>query len=96
MQKKKLITIFEKGVRYGKMTAEEVDCSKKQSFIFYLNLEEAAASQADLIIEAVPEKAEIKRSVFETIEEHAPEHCLFCYEYFNDEPDRNWFLWKTS
>ena len=36
-----------------------------------------AVSSADLVIEAVPEKAEIKRHVFETLEENAPEHCLF-------------------
>jgi len=36
-----------------------------------------AASKADLVIEAVPEKSEIKKQVFETLEEHAPAHCYF-------------------
>ena len=38
---------------------------------------EEVASQADLVIEAVPEKAEIKRAVFESLEQFVPEHCLF-------------------
>ena len=38
---------------------------------------EEVASQADLVIEAVPEKAEIKRAVFESLEQYVPEHCLF-------------------
>lgn len=67
--------IFEKGVRYGKITSEEADCAKNR-LLYSSNLKEAAF-KADLIIEAVPERAEIKKAVFETIEEHAQEHCYF-------------------
>lgn len=73
--KKDISTIFEKGVRYEKITKEEADTAKSR-FLYSSNLEEAA-SQADLIIEAVPERADIKRSVFETIEEYAQDHCYF-------------------
>jgi 3-hydroxybutyryl-CoA dehydrogenase len=72
---KEINTIFEKGVRYEKITQEEAAAAKSR-FSYSSNLE-TAASQADLIIEAVPERAEIKRSVFETIEEHAQDHCYF-------------------
>jgi 3-hydroxybutyryl-CoA dehydrogenase len=72
---KEINTIFEKGVRYQKITQEDATTAKSR-FLYSSNLE-VAASQADLIIEAVPERSEIKRSVFETIEEHAQDHCYF-------------------
>ncbi|WP_227939318.1 3-hydroxyacyl-CoA dehydrogenase [Alkalihalobacillus deserti] len=72
---KEINTIFEKGVRYEKITEAEATAAKSR-FLYSSNLE-VAASQADLIIEAVPEKTEIKKAVFETIEEHAQEHCYF-------------------
>jgi 3-hydroxybutyryl-CoA dehydrogenase len=72
---KEINTIFEKGVRYQKIT-QEVATTAKSRFLYSSNLE-TAASQADLIIEAVPERSEIKKSVFETIEEHAQDHCYF-------------------
>jgi 3-hydroxybutyryl-CoA dehydrogenase len=72
---KEINTIFEKGVRYEKITEAEAMAAKSR-FLYSSNLE-VAASQADLIIEAVPEKTEIKKAVFETIEEHAQEHCYF-------------------
>lgn len=72
---KEIDIIFEKGVRYGKITSEEADAAKKR-LLYSFNLKEAAF-KADLIIEAVPERAEIKKAVFETIEEHAQEHCYF-------------------
>ena len=49
---------------------------QKVRLLYSSNLKEAAF-KADLIIEAVPERAEIKKAVFETIEEHAQEHCYF-------------------
>src|SRR5688500_14701466 len=67
--RKEIDTIFEKGVRYQKITQEEAAAAKSR-FSYSSNLKESAA-YADLIIEAVPEKAEIKRGVFETIEDHA-------------------------
>ena len=68
-------SIFEKGLRYQKITEEEAAAAKSR-FTYSANLKESAA-YADLIIEAVPEKAEIKRAVFETIEVHAKEDCYF-------------------
>ncbi|MCM3566518.1 3-hydroxyacyl-CoA dehydrogenase [Neobacillus mesonae] len=68
-------TIFSKGLQRGKITPEQEQQAKAN-----LNFEHdlpAACQSADLIIEAVPEKAEIKKQVFETIEQYAPEHCLF-------------------
>ena len=53
--KKEIDAIFEKGVRYQKITEEEADAAKSR-FSYSSNLEEAAA-QADLIIEAVPEQS---------------------------------------
>jgi len=38
---------------------------------------EAAVGEADLVIEAVPEKMEVKREVYEAIDEHAPAHAIF-------------------
>lgn len=68
-------SIFEKGLRYQKITEEEAAAAKSR-FTYSANLKESAA-YADLIIEAVPEKAEIKRAVFETIEIHAKVDCYF-------------------
>jgi 3-hydroxybutyryl-CoA dehydrogenase len=73
--KKEIDIIFEKGVRYGKITSEEADAGKSR-LLYSSNLKEAAI-KADLIIEAVPERAEVKKAVFETIEEHAQDHCYF-------------------
>lgn len=67
--------IFEKGLSHGKISVEQVNEAKTNlQYSCYLA---DAVSHADLVIEAVPEKAEIKRQVFETLEENAPEHCLF-------------------
>lgn len=73
--KKDIDNIFEKGVRYGKITSEVADVAKSR-LLYSSNLIKAA-SKADLIIEAVPERAEVKKAVFETIEEHAQDHCYF-------------------
>ncbi|MCM3115409.1 3-hydroxyacyl-CoA dehydrogenase [Neobacillus sp. MER 74] len=73
--KKELNSIFEKGLSRGKISAETVELSKRNLY-YATNLQEAA-SEADLVIEAVPEKAEIKKAVFETIEKYAPAHCFF-------------------
>lgn len=73
--KKEIDIIFEKGVRYGKITSEEADAGKSR-LLYSSNLKEAAL-KADLIIEAVPERTEVKKAVFETIEEHAQDHCYF-------------------
>ncbi len=68
-------SIFEKGLSRQKLTIQQVDESKKN--LFYSTNLSQAVSGADLVIEAVPEKEEIKKQVFETFEEYAPERCFF-------------------
>src|ERR1700750_1810687 len=71
---KELYKIFDKGLSRGKITGAEVEAAKN-NLLFSSQLEDAAR-HADLVIEAVPEKAEIKRAVFESLEEYVPEHCI--------------------
>ncbi|WP_286229211.1 3-hydroxyacyl-CoA dehydrogenase [Neobacillus mesonae] len=73
--KNELDSIFAKGLERGKLSIEQEQQGKAN--LSYVSDLSKACSAADLIIEAVPEKAEIKKQVFETMEEHAPEHCLF-------------------
>ena len=73
--KNEIDVIFEKGLKYGKITTDAAE-SARQQLTYKNNLAEAAAN-ADLIIEAVPELASVKKQVFEEIEEHAPQACLF-------------------
>ncbi|MCQ6275970.1 3-hydroxyacyl-CoA dehydrogenase [Bacillus sp. V3B] len=73
--KNELNQIFEKGLSRGKISVDKVE-EAKSNLQYSCDLADAV-SHADLVIEAVPEKAEIKRSVFETLEENAPENCLF-------------------
>lgn len=70
-----LSAIFQKGVDRGKLTEESMQQSK--SYLSYSSNLEEASSQANLIIEAVPEKAEIKQSVFNAIDKAAPASCYF-------------------
>lgn len=72
---KEVTSIFEKAVARGKMTAEQAAAAGQR--LAYVTDLASIAQTADLIIEAVPEKAEIKRAVFEQMEELAPAHCLF-------------------
>lgn len=68
-------TIFEKGVLHGKLSEDEMTAAKKR--LHYSNFLVEHVKQADLIIEAVPEKLDIKKTIFEVIDQHAPAHCLF-------------------
>ncbi|OZI13678.1 3-hydroxybutyryl-CoA dehydrogenase [Bacillaceae bacterium SAS-127] len=70
-----LSIIFEKGVSKGKITNEEAIQAKEN--LHFSNEMAASVSSSDLIIEAVTEKTEIKRQVFESLEQHAPAHCIF-------------------
>lgn len=72
---KELHTIFAKGVKRGKISAAQ-EHQAKVNLSYSTDLPQAALG-ADLIIEAVPEKANIKKQVFETIEQFAPADCLF-------------------
>lgn len=73
--KKEVTSIFEKAIARGKMTAELAQAA--QARLAYVTDLATVAGEADLIIEAVPEKKEIKRAVFEQMEQLAPPHCLF-------------------
>jgi 3-hydroxybutyryl-CoA dehydrogenase len=73
--KQEITKIFEKGVARGKMT--EALRTEAESRLLYTTDIVQAAKEADLIIEAVPEKLEIKKNVFETIDKHAKEDCYF-------------------
>jgi 3-hydroxybutyryl-CoA dehydrogenase len=72
---KELNKIFDKGVQRGKLS-EELRSESIERLQYSTSLE-LVAKEADLIIEAVPEVPSIKKSVFETIEANAPEHCYF-------------------
>ena len=62
------------GISRGKNTEEEVrDWSNK--LVAYNDLE-GALSGVDIVIEAVPEKIDLKRSIFRKIEELAPENAI--------------------
>ena len=68
-------SIFIKGVERKKIDFGKAEAAKA-SIQYMINLAEAV-KDADLVIEAVPEKQEIKKSVFETIDANAPENCFF-------------------
>ncbi len=67
--------IIEKGIQYGKLSPEKAEEAKGS--LFFSSSLEKAAEEAELIIEAVPEKEQIKRAVFETIEQYAKADCYF-------------------
>ncbi len=69
------ITIsIDKGVTRGKTTAAVAE-QAKAAFTATTSL--AAAAQADLIIEAAPEKLALKRQIFAELDAAAPEHAIF-------------------
>lgn len=68
-------SIFDKAKKNGKLTDEQV--AQTQVNLAYTTDFETGVSNADLIIEAVPETAEIKKSVFEQMEKFAPSTCYF-------------------
>jgi len=73
--KREIDKIADKGLQLQKVTEEQA-LRVKEGIVYSTSLKEGVKS-ADLVIEAVPEKAEIKKQVFEQLEESAPEHCLF-------------------
>ncbi|MFD1348490.1 3-hydroxyacyl-CoA dehydrogenase [Oceanobacillus caeni] len=66
---------FEKGLSRGKLTDEEAKRARAQLNLI-TNMDDAA-KESDIIIEAVPERKELKKSVFETIDRVAPKKCIF-------------------
>lgn len=60
---------IDKGVERGK-TAEATAAAAKAAFTLTTSLEETA--MADLIIEVAPERLELKRDIFATLDAHAP------------------------
>lgn len=75
MAEKEINSIFAKGIERGKLSADQANEAKRR-LTYESNLADAAKT-ADLVIEAVPEISDIKKSVFETIDAHAPESCYF-------------------
>ncbi|WP_262177738.1 3-hydroxyacyl-CoA dehydrogenase/enoyl-CoA hydratase family protein [Haloarcula laminariae] len=57
------------------LTAEEADAALDR--VTPLVDVEAAVGEADVVIEAVPEKMEIKKDVYTDVEDHAPEDAIF-------------------
>ncbi|WNS76552.1 3-hydroxyacyl-CoA dehydrogenase [Bacillus sp. DTU_2020_1000418_1_SI_GHA_SEK_038] len=73
--KQEIELIFEKGLARGKISSEAAE--KVSENLNYESDLSIAAAAADLIIEAVPEIASIKKQVFETMEKHASKNCFF-------------------
>lgn len=73
--KRELGKLAEKGLSLGKLTNEQTE-RVNNNLVYVTDIKEVART-ADLIIEAVPEKADLKKEVFETIESVAPSHCIF-------------------
>ncbi|MCT4779451.1 3-hydroxyacyl-CoA dehydrogenase [Exiguobacterium antarcticum] len=70
-----LETIADKAIIRGKMTTEEVE--QLFSRLSYATDLKESVKGANLVIEAVPERLDIKRTVFETLDQYAPAGCIF-------------------
>lgn len=64
---------IDKGVARGK-TAVATATTAKEAFTLATSLETAAT--ADLVIEAAPERLELKREIFGALDDHAAEHTI--------------------
>ena len=65
---------IDKGAQLGKTEPERAERAK-QAIRLTTRLEEAAAA-ADLVIEAAPEKLDLKKDIFRQLDAHAPDHTL--------------------
>ena len=65
---------WSKGLQRGKST--QVDIDKARARLLSTSDIAAAVKDADLIIEAVPERMDLKKTLFKTIEAHAPETAI--------------------
>ncbi|MFC0418109.1 3-hydroxyacyl-CoA dehydrogenase [Cytobacillus solani] len=72
---KEINAIFEKGIIRKKITNETMEESKGR-LNYSISLSQNVR-EADLVIEAVPEVMEIKKNIFEVIDQHAGAHCIF-------------------
>ncbi|WP_442593582.1 3-hydroxyacyl-CoA dehydrogenase [Neobacillus sp. D3-1R] len=72
---KEIELIFEKALQRDKITQQQAN--EAQTLLTYSNHLIPAVKEADLVIEAVPEVAEIKKSIFEVIDQHASAECVF-------------------
>ncbi|GGD00790.1 3-hydroxybutyryl-CoA dehydrogenase [Thalassobacillus devorans] len=67
--------VFHKGIEKGKITPEQRN--QAHGLLSYATDLAQIVADADLVIEAVPEKQGIKRKVFETVDQHAKDTCFF-------------------
>ncbi len=65
---------LDKGVEKGKVAPDDRDATLGRLAVGTL---EDAARTADLVIEAVPEKLELKQALFVAAQRVAPKHCIF-------------------
>jgi 3-hydroxybutyryl-CoA dehydrogenase len=72
---KEIDLIFDKALQRNKLTMEEAQ--QARNFLAYSNHLIPSVKEADLVIEAVPEVTEIKKTIFEVIDQHAPTSCVF-------------------
>jgi 3-hydroxybutyryl-CoA dehydrogenase len=71
---KEIDLIFDKAIQRQKLTQGEAH--EARAFLSYSNHLTLAVKEADLVIEAVPEVTEIKKTIFEVIDQHAPASCI--------------------
>ncbi len=70
-----LDSIFTNGVLKGKLTNNQMEAAKNRlDYSISLSIH---VQTADLVIEAVPEIIDIKKSIFEVIDQHAQSSCIF-------------------
>ncbi|MGI8314786.1 3-hydroxyacyl-CoA dehydrogenase family protein [Halobacillus mangrovi] len=70
----KLAAIMEKWVEKGKITSDQLE--EAFSYLTFTTDLEEAVKEADLVIEAVVEKLEVKREVFNKLDQYAPAHTV--------------------
>lgn len=68
-------SIFTIGVSKGKLTHDQMEEAKKR-LKYFISLS-INVKEADLVIEAVPELLDIKKNIFEVIDQHAQASCIF-------------------
>ena len=71
---KQIVRNLSKGVEKGKVSTEV-----QERALSKLSLSQdltGSIADADMVIEAVPEIMELKKSLLNTIDEHTPEHCI--------------------